>query len=767
MMRFSRVVSCLSIAACSVWTAAFAQNALPIPGFDFVSGAYVPAEPYREGQPKVTGLQLPFPEMPSLDSNPMTPEKVELGKLLYFDPVLSGPNALSCATCHHPDHGFADARQLSMGVGGRGTGPDRSGGAVLKRHAPTVWNAAYNHLQFWDGRAADLEAQAGNPITDRNEMSQDPDELVRELLAIPEYVERFTQVFGGTSNEAVTFDHVKMAIACFERTLVSFNSRFDRYTQGDASALTEQEKRGLRLFRSVKTRCFECHRFPHFADDTFRVAGVPPLEGQEPDRGRADVEGQGPAFAFKVPTLRNIELTAPYMHNGAFATLEEVVQFYADGGGRQFPNPVPGIDDKIGQFSLTEQEKTDLVAFLKSLTDTSLQPEPPAAVPSGMAVVTVLSRAMAPIPPFDPGTRVALASADAQLTRAPLSEPGAATLTAGATITVRPGQSIQTAVDRAMPGDRVEVYPGVYYEQVGVERSGITLAGIEVDGERPVFDGKGEMADAVQVSGSDFTIENFDIRNYQGNGVVASKTSNVTFRDLTIDNAGLYGVYPVECQGVLVEGCVVSRISDAGIYVGQSRDIVVRNNEAFHNVAGIEIENCVNALVANNSAHHNTGGILVFVLPNNPSKVGENCRVINNRIWANNHPNFGKPGSTVSFIPPGTGMIVMAADRTEVTRNWIADNQTYGIAVVNLQTGNPGLDLGHDLDIEPHADHTSIHKNTYNNNGFQVAPAYAAVGAPGGDLFWDGSGEGNTWLEAADVKSFPEKLPRPDTVQGG
>lgn len=327
-----------------------------------------------------------------------------------------------------------------------------------------------------------------------------------------------------------------------------------------------------------------------------------------------------------------------------------------------------------------------------------------------------------------------------------------------ATLTVREGQAIQAAIDRAQSGDRIEVYPGVYHEDLTVEKSGITLAGIDVNGERPILDGAGKLADAVQVSGSDFTIENFIIREYQGNGVVVSKASNCTFRDLTIDNAGLYGVYPVECDGVLVEGCVVSRISDAGIYVGQSKNIIVRNNEAFNNVAGIEIENSVNAVVSNNSAHHNTGGILVFVLPNNPSKVGENCRVINNRVWSNNHPNFGKPGSTVSYIPPGTGILVMAADRTEITRNWIADNNTYGITVLNVRTGSPGLELAHELDIEPNSDGTVVADNIYSGNGKDVAGAFKAAGAPGGDLFWDGSGKDNVWREAGNLTTFPENL---------
>lgn len=777
---FYRVLFVFLIIGAAFGGVANGAEAPTIPGYRSENGTYVPAEPYRDGDPKITGLQLPFPIMPSLEINPMTPEKVELGRLLYFDPVLSGPNTLSCATCHHPDFGFADGRQLGMGVGGRGIGPERTGGAELKRHTPTVWNAAYSHLQFWDGRATDLEDQAGNPITAHDEMSQNPDELVRELLAIPGYVDRFTHVFGGTPEEAVTFENVKRAIAAFERTVVSFNSRFDRYTQGDMNALTDQEKRGLKLFRSVKTRCFECHRFPHFADDTFRVIGVPPLEGHEPDIGRAEVAGQGPQFAFKVPTLRNVELTAPYMHNGVFATLEEVVDFYAKGGGRQFKDPVPGIDDKIGKFTLTEEEQSDLVAFLKSLTDTSLQPEPPAEVPSGFPVVTVVTKAMDPVPP------VQLASSgtgdDARLTRMPtetdsatpatnqfsdLFAPAAAQMasapeaSSGVTFTIEPGQSIQAAIDRALPGDRVEVMPGEYHEEVIVDKHGISLVGRNVLGDRPILDGQGTMADAVNVSGSDFLIEGFIIRDYAGNGVTVNKATNVTFLNLTLINTGVYGVYPVECRGVLVEGCTVTGIQDAGIYVGQSRDIVVRNNEAYKNVAGIEIENCVNALVENNSCHNNTGGMLVFVLPNNPSKVGDNCRVINNRIFDNNGPNFGKPGTIVESIPPGMGLIVMAADRTEVMQNTITGNDTYGVAVIGLGSSTASQDFAsHVLDVEPNSDYTVIRDNRIANNGANPSERFrkAFPDLPGGDILWDGTGEGNEFLEAQGLKTMPPDL---------
>src|SRR5207245_1463929 len=163
---------------------------------------------------------------------------------------------------------------------------------------------------------------------------------------------------------------------------------------GDSHALNDSERRGLQLFRSLKTRCFECHALPNFSDGSFRVIGVPDPDGQPHDPGRAKLPGQGPEGAFKVHTLRNVALGAPYMHNGRFATLEEVIAFYSKGGGRQFSNDSLTIDDKIGEFDITQEETSDLVAFLKALTDTSLLPEAPKRVPSGLTVVTVRSRAV-------------------------------------------------------------------------------------------------------------------------------------------------------------------------------------------------------------------------------------------------------------------------------------------------------------------------------------------------------------------------------------
>lgn len=360
-------------------------------GLRVVNGALVPNPPPYDPNNPDTGLQKAFPtEIAQPSDNPTTPEKVELGKLLFFDPILSDDNTLSCAHCHHPHLGFSDGQPRSRGRGGKGAGRERTGGIELTRGAPSLWNTVYSHRQFWDGRAAHLEEQARMVITTPEEVNADPAELVRELKAIPEYRALFDKAFGGTDGESITFKNVTHAIAAFQRTLVSFNSRFDRYAAGDGSALSPQEKRGLKLFLSPKTRCNECHGIPVFADRNFKVIGVPPPKDGPADVAKPEAErgrGGGPNGAFKIPTLRNVALTAPYMHNGVFETLEEVLDFYAGGGGRGLGLDVPLQDDKIRKFSLTPQEKADLIAFLLALTDESAAPEIPARVPSGLPVV--------------------------------------------------------------------------------------------------------------------------------------------------------------------------------------------------------------------------------------------------------------------------------------------------------------------------------------------------------------------------------------------
>jgi Cytochrome c peroxidase len=756
-------------------------------GMRLDNGVLIPNPPPYDPNNPDTGLQKAFPtEIVQPADNPTTPEKVELGKLLFFDPILSDDNTLSCAHCHHPHLGFSDGLPRSRGRGGKGAGRERTGGIELTRGAPGLWNTVYYHRQFWDGRAAHLEEQARMVITTPEEVNADPAELVRELKAIPEYRALFDKAFGGKDGEAITFKNITYAIAAFQRTLVSFNSRFDRYAAGDGSALSPQEKRGLKLFLSPKTRCNECHGIPTFANRDFKVIGVPdPKDGPadvakpEAERGR----GGGPNGAFKIPTLRNIALTAPYMHNGAFETLEEVLDFYAGGGGRGLGLDVPLQDDKIRKFNLTPQEKADLIAFLLALTDESALPEIPKRVPSGLPVVQ-------PQVPHLP-TRLNIDSPELRRIRqmqrrvekriiatrtgespltptlSPLSKGGEGAGVGGfrgnrvgsaspaRVVEVRPGESIQEAVDKAGRNGVVRIYPGTYHENVLVIHHGVTIEGVIRNGKRPVLDGRNLLPDAISGLGNDFKVMNLEIRNYQGNGVVVHKARNVVFRNLILHNTGLYGVYPIECDGVLVEGCKVSGTRDAGIYVGQSRNIVVRRNEAFQNVTGIEIENSVNAIVEDNYVHNNTGGILVFLLPFNPSKVQDGCIVRRNRVINNNTPNFADPEAIVSNVLKGTGIMLLAADNTEVYENEIVGNGTFGIMTIGLRQIFPAPTP---LDVDPNPDGNRIYNNILRDNGKDPDERLKRFGIPPVDLLWDMTGKGNTWNQP-DGTRFPTTLP--------
>jgi cytochrome c peroxidase len=717
----------------------------------------IPPAGLSNGNPGGGGVRRAFPEMKLRPNNQTTQEKIELGRLLYFDPVLSGDNEQSCATCHHPDLGFSDGRSFSMGIGGKGLGPDRKGGKQIRRSAPTIWNAAFNHKQFWDGRANDLEEQAQSPITSADEMNQNPDELVKELKAIPEYVRLFDKAFSGDSGSGVTFNNATSAIAAFERTIISNDSPFDRYAAGDLTALNAEERRGLTLFRSLKTRCFECHGFPTFANPDFKVIGVPNAPGQADDFGRSEIEGGEPyKNAFKVPTLRNVALTAPYMHNGRFQTLEEVINFYSNGGGKGQGLDLPNLDDKIRQFKLSDQEKRELVAFLRALTDESKKPEIPEKVPSGLPVVPRLAQqartTSAPAGAATAARIIAPAAAGGHLKsnlqqRQPQHQP--------TVWLVNPGESIQATLDRSIPGDTIEIRPGVYNETLLVDVDNITIRGLKENGQRPTLDGQNKLTDAVITSSHNFTIENLIIKDYINNGVTVHGGQNATFRDLEVHNTGLYGVYPVECRGVLIERVLATGIKDAAIYVGQSRDIIVRDCEVHSNVTGIEIENSVHALVENNDAHDNTGGILVFLLPNNPSKVGSDTAVRNNRIINNNHKNFGDPTSIVGKVQPGTGLLIMAADRTTVTDNEIRGNDSYGIAVVGLAIAFP---KGKTFDVGAIPEGNRIFKNKLSENGRNPGGLVKQLGAMNVDILWDGSGWDNSF-EQSGVKTFPAMLP--------
>ncbi|WKZ19515.1 MAG: cytochrome-c peroxidase [Candidatus Jettenia sp. CY-1] len=297
----------------------------------------------------------PLPPVTIPADNPQTPAKIELGKKLFFEPRLSGNNWISCATCHNPALGFADGLPRFIG------GPTAKEGG---RHSPTIINCAYNEFQFWDGRASSLEAQAIGPMQNPDEMFETLDNAVRKLSAFPDYVRAFKDVFG----TGVTVDGIAKAIAAFERTIVYANSPFDRYMQGDVNAMNESAKKGMVLFNG-KAECIICHNGPNFTDGKFHNIGVPADGPVKEDLGRYNVtKNESDKGAFKTPTLRNIAETAPYMHDGFFPTLFEVVQFYNVGGGRS-ENKSPHIHS----LRLTPEEVNDLIEFLKALTGELVQ----------------------------------------------------------------------------------------------------------------------------------------------------------------------------------------------------------------------------------------------------------------------------------------------------------------------------------------------------------------------------------------------------------
>ncbi len=322
--------------------------------------------------------------------------RVELGYRLFFDPILSGDKNTSCASCHHPQYGMADGLQRGVGVGGRGYGAQRAGtGRELLRNTPSVFNVAYNPILFWDGRAGSLEEQVIGPLFSEEEMNQtSAAELLRRLRAIPEYREMFGRAFGLNSKldgAEITLPNIAQAIAAFERKLNIADTAYDRFVKGEDDRLTTEQLRGMVVFFG-QGQCAVCHTPPKFHDDVLSSIGTPASAEKgaphDSDPGFGAVIRRQDGFGmFKTPGLRNIERTAPYMHNGAFKTLEEVIDFYNDGGGRGRGLEVPSQDTKVQKLDLSDQQKRDLVAFLKSLNDLGPPPVVPDRVPSGLSVV--------------------------------------------------------------------------------------------------------------------------------------------------------------------------------------------------------------------------------------------------------------------------------------------------------------------------------------------------------------------------------------------
>ena len=319
------------------------------------------------------------------EDNPLTRAKIELGRQLYFDPRLSRDGTVSCASCHHPDKGYAFDTQFGVGVKGQEGG----------RNSPVSYNRILSGPQFWDGRADSLEAQAVGPIANPIEMGFTHDECVERLETIEGYRIQFEKIF---PDSGVTIDNVGKAIASFERVVVTGPSpadyyepvllvesqfpelvkdleafeeedpdSFDFYVEAvensEKNPMSEAAIRGRKLFFDKRSNCSTCHTGANFSDEQYHNLGVG-MDTEKPDLGRFDqTKEDKDRGAFKTPTIRNVALTAPYMHDGSQKTLEEVVEWYAKGGHAN-----DHLSDKVKKLDLTDQEKSDLVAYMKALT---------------------------------------------------------------------------------------------------------------------------------------------------------------------------------------------------------------------------------------------------------------------------------------------------------------------------------------------------------------------------------------------------------------
>lgn len=314
--------------------------------------------------------------VPAPADNQNTPERDELGKMLFFDPRLSGNGAISCATCHNPSLGWTDALPVGRGEGHR----------KLGRRTPTIINAAFNPVQMWDGRFATLEQQAGGPMVSAAEMNVLPVDVVERLRTIPRYRELFRAAYGA---QGISMETVTKAIAAYERTIISGEAPFDRYVAGKPDAISEPARRGFVLF-NTKAGCASCHSGWNFTDGSFHDIGV---VGSDPGRGKI-IGIDELNNSFKTPTLRNIADRTPYTHNGSEATLRDVVELYNQGGRVKRPT----LSSQIKPLNLTADEIDDLVAFLHTLTsqDTAvLMPKLPANEVNLVTSGTEATRAVA------------------------------------------------------------------------------------------------------------------------------------------------------------------------------------------------------------------------------------------------------------------------------------------------------------------------------------------------------------------------------------
>jgi cytochrome c peroxidase len=300
-----------------------------------------------------------FEELPAAPAdNPMTEEKVRLGRRLFFDPILSQDGTVACASCHQPEFGFASPDEFPIGLNG----------AKGRRNAPSILNRVYGTSFSWDGRNATLEEQVLGPLTNGDELGNDLDAVIQSLRSESSYRTQFRDAFADELGEEeveklINRETLALALACFERTLVSGNSAVDRFRASEYEALSKSARQGLWIFES-RGGCWKCHSGANFSDEKFHNTGVG-FGQPDRDEGRFEFsEAPNDRFKFKTPTLREVEHTAPYMHDGSLKTLQEVVEFYNKGGNPDDPN----LDKKMKPLKLTDEEVGFLLEFLKALS---------------------------------------------------------------------------------------------------------------------------------------------------------------------------------------------------------------------------------------------------------------------------------------------------------------------------------------------------------------------------------------------------------------
>lgn len=344
--------------------AGFKVNELSVCKLDSLYNSYT--SPHNSG---VGGLRAGLPKV----RDGFNPKVIDLGRYLFFDPLLSGDKSLACSSCHDPDLGFSDGLGRARGVNG----------AVLQRSAPSLWNIGFFDTLLWDGSKASLETQVLGPLYAPNEMGNTPEQLLSDLSNNATYVSLFSEAFGTPD---IQLRQVYTALAAFEASLISLNSRYDFYAHGIHDALSPSELEGLNVFRSFVSRCGECHTPPLFSNQEIAIIGVPEPEGRPLDPGAGATSGiPSQRGGFRVPSLRNIAKTAPYMHQGNFKTLRDTVAFYNGGRGHAVPKDENLlIHWHIWEPNLRDEELDRLVDFLHALTDEGFMPVIPEHVPSGL-----------------------------------------------------------------------------------------------------------------------------------------------------------------------------------------------------------------------------------------------------------------------------------------------------------------------------------------------------------------------------------------------